>query len=80
MMIISEAANLFYHKKDKIMAQYSEKAQALIKETMHRWKEGTLKSSNGDVVKDRQQALAISISEAREKGYKVSDDYEQKKA
>ncbi len=58
------------------MAQYSKKAQALIEETMHRWRAAKLKDSNGTVVEDRKQALAIAISEAREKGYKVPDDYE----
>jgi hypothetical protein len=38
---------------------------------MHEFKEGKLKSSNGDKVTDRKQAVAIGISEAKEKGLKV---------
>lgn len=38
---------------------------------MKRMKEGKLRSSSGDKVTDRDQALAIALSEAREKGYKV---------
>ena len=58
------------------MAKYSDKAQAHIEKTMHLWKEGKLKGSDGKPVKDQEQALAIAISEAREKGYKVSDEDE----
>jgi hypothetical protein len=38
---------------------------------MKEFKEGKLKSSSGDKVKDRKQAIAIGISEAREAGLKV---------
>jgi hypothetical protein len=53
------------------MAKYSKKAQDKIGEVMHEFKEGTLKSSTGAVVKNRKQAVAIGISEAEEAGYKV---------
>lgn len=53
------------------MAKYSEKTQELVEKTMKRMKEGKLKSSSGDKVTDRDQAIAIALSEAREKGYKV---------
>lgn len=53
------------------MAKYSEKAQELIEKRLHDMKEGKLKSSSGDKVTDRDQAIAIALSEAREKGYKV---------
>jgi hypothetical protein len=33
---------------------------------MHVFKEGKLKSSSGDRVKDRKQAIAIDISEVKE--------------
>jgi hypothetical protein len=59
------------------MAKYSKKAQAFIEEMMHKWKAGELKSSNGEPVESQQQALAIAISEAREKGYKVPDKEEE---
>ena len=38
---------------------------------MHRKKKGTLKSGSGRTVKSRKQAIAIGLSEAREKGAKV---------
>ena len=53
------------------MAKYSKKAQDKIGEVMHEFKEGTLKSSSGAVVKNRKQAVAIGISEADDAGYKV---------
>lgn len=58
------------------MAKYSDKAQAHIEKTMHLWKEGKLKGRDGKPVEDQEQALAIAISEAREKGYKVPDEDE----
>ena len=51
--------------------KYSEKAQEKIGEVMHEFKEGKLKSSSGDKVTDRKQAIAIGISEAKETGLKV---------
>jgi hypothetical protein len=38
---------------------------------MKRMKRGDLKSGSGDEVTDQKQAVAIGISEARKKGYKV---------
>ena len=38
---------------------------------MRRKKKGTLRSSSGAKVKSRKQAIAIGLSEAREKGGKV---------
>lgn len=38
---------------------------------MRRKKKGTLKSGSGRKVKSRKQAIAIGLSEAREKGAKV---------
>jgi len=38
---------------------------------MEEFKEGKLKSSSGEKVKNRKQAVAIGISEAREAGLKV---------
>ncbi len=38
---------------------------------MRRKKKGTLKSGSGRTVKSRKQAIAIGLSEAREKGAKV---------
>jgi PHP family Zn ribbon phosphoesterase len=56
------------------MAKYSKKAQEKIAEVMHEFKHGKLKSGKGGeggVVKSREQAIAIGISEAREAGLKV---------
>jgi hypothetical protein len=38
---------------------------------MRRRKKGTLKSSSGRKVRSRKQAIAIALSEARQKGAKV---------
>lgn len=38
---------------------------------MHEFSEGKLKSSSGDKVTNRKQAIAIGISEAKENGLKV---------
>lgn len=53
------------------MAKYSKKAQDKIGEVMREFKEGKLKSSSGKKVTDRDQAIAIGISEAEQAGYKV---------
>lgn len=53
------------------MAKYSKKAQDKIGNVMKEYKEGKLKSSSGDKVTSKKQAVAIGISEAREKGLKV---------
>ena len=56
------------------MAKYSKKAQDKIEEVMHEFKHGELKSGKGGkggIVKSREQAIAIGISEAREAGLKV---------
>ena len=38
---------------------------------MHKYKRGQLKSGSGQKVKNPRQAVAIGLSEAREKGAKV---------
>jgi hypothetical protein len=53
------------------MAKYSEKAQDKVEKTMHEFKKGDLKSSSGDKVKSRKQAVAIGLSKARKAGAKV---------
>jgi len=56
------------------MAKYSKKAQEKIEKVMHEFKHGELKSGKGGkggIVKSREQAIAIGISEAREAGLKV---------
>jgi uncharacterized protein DUF6496 len=53
------------------MAKYGKAAAKRVKSAMHRKKKGTLRSSSGAKVKSRKQAIAIGLSEAREKGGKV---------
>ena len=53
------------------MAKYGKAAGKRVKSAMHRKKKGTLKSGSGRKVKSRKQAIAIGLSEAREKGAKV---------
>ena len=53
------------------MAKYGKSASKNVKSAMSRRKKGTLKSGSGRTVKSRKQAIAIGLSEAREKGAKV---------
>ena len=50
------------------MAKYGRKASKTVESAMRRRKKGTLKSGSGGKVKSRKQAIAIGLSEAREKG------------
>lgn len=55
-----------------MVRRYSKKAAKTVKTAMSRRKRGTLKSGrSGKTVKSRKQAIAIGLSEAREKGKKV---------
>jgi hypothetical protein len=51
--------------------RYSKKASSTVESVMRRRKRGTLKSGSGRKVTSRKQAIAIGLSEAREKGAKV---------
>ena len=56
------------------MAKYGKGAQKKVEEVMHEYKRGKLKSGRGGKggkVKSRKQAIAIGLSEARERGAKV---------
>lgn len=53
------------------MAKYGKSAQKNVKSAMRRRKKGTLRSGSGGKVKSRKQAIAIGLSEARQKGGKV---------
>jgi hypothetical protein len=54
------------------MARYGKKAAETVKEAMEKYKKGELKSGkSGKKVKSRAQAIAIGLSEARQKGAKV---------
>jgi len=61
----------FWRKSRGHMAKYGKAAQKRVKSAMHRKKKGTLKSSSGQRVTSRKQAIAIGLSEARAKGAKV---------
>lgn len=52
--------------------KYSPMAQETVRKAMEKFKEGKLKSGkSGQKVKNPKQAVAIGLSEAREKGYKA---------
>lgn len=52
--------------------KYGHKSQEEVKEAMHEYKHGELKSGkSGKKVKSRKQAIAIGLSKARKKGAKV---------
>ena len=53
------------------MAKYGRGASKTVESAMRRKKKGTLKSGSGRKVTSRKQAIAIGLSEAREKGGKV---------
>lgn len=54
------------------MGKYGKKAKETIEETMEKFKKGELKSGkSGKKVTNPKQAVAIGISEAREKHEKV---------
>lgn len=56
------------------MAKYGKKAQDTVEEAMHKFKRGELKSGgSGKKVTNPKQAIAIGLSEAREKGAKVPE-------
>ena len=54
------------------MNRYGPKATKKIGKVMHEWKKGELKSGgSGRMIKSREQAIAVGISEARRAGAKV---------
>ena len=55
--------------KDFNMTKESPESQKIVEEAMHEYKCGKLKSGgNGKVVKNKKQAIAIALSEARKSG------------
>ena len=63
------------------MAKYSKASQQKVKKVMDEMKEGKLKSGqSGKKVTNRKQAIAIGLSEARKKGYKVPSPGKKKAA
>jgi hypothetical protein len=56
------------------MNKYGPKAQKTVEDALHKFKEGKLRSGkSGKKVASRDQAVAIGLSEAREKGYKAPE-------
>lgn len=53
------------------MVKYGKKAQASVERAMHEYRRGILRSGRGGRIKSREQAVAIGLSEAREKGAKA---------
>jgi hypothetical protein len=53
------------------VAKYGKGASKSVESAVRRQKHGTLKSGSGGRVRNRKQAIAIGLSEAREKGAKV---------
>ena len=54
------------------MTKESPKFQKTVEEAMHKYKRGQLKSGiSGITVKSRKQAIAIGLSEARQKEHKA---------
>jgi hypothetical protein len=51
--------------------QYGKAASKRVESAMRRRNRGTLRSSSGAKVTSRKQAIAIGLSEARDKGAKV---------
>lgn len=65
------------------MARYGKKSQESVERAMHRMKRGQLKSGKdgkGGTVTSPAQAIAIGLSEAREKGAKVPSEWSSKKS
>jgi hypothetical protein len=51
--------------------KYGKKASKKVEQAMHEYKRGKLRSSSGQKVKSRKQAVAIGLSQARRAGDKV---------
>ena len=55
------------------MARYGKKAATKVERAMHEMNQGKLRSSSGQKVTSRKQAIAIGLSEARASGGKVPE-------
>ena len=58
-------------EEERNMARYSRGASKAVKSAMRGRKKGSLRSGSGNRVTSRKQAIAIGLSEAREKGARV---------
>jgi hypothetical protein len=61
------------------MARYGKKAAKKVERAMHEMKRGKLRSSSGQKVTSRKQAIAIGLSEARAAGGKVPEKKSSKR-
>jgi hypothetical protein len=59
-------------KKSASRKKTSAKGEAKVGKVMHEYKHGQLKSGGRAKVKNRKQAVAIALSEARKSGAKVA--------
>jgi hypothetical protein len=66
--------------ENRMARKYSKSASKDVEREMHKFKRGKLKSGSGRKVKSRKQAIAIGLSEAREKGKKVPKKKSRKKS
>jgi hypothetical protein len=62
------------------MAKYGKSASKNVESAMRRRKKGTLRSGSGRKVTSRKQAIAIGLSEARDKGAKVPSSPSRKRS
>lgn len=53
--------------------EYGAEASQYVESAVRRYKEGTLRTSGGEKVTSRDQAVAIGLSEAREQGIQVPE-------
>lgn len=70
-MLVISGDIILNEKINNPMAKYGKKSQESVKEAMDKMKKGKLKTGTGKKVKNKKQAIAIGLSEAREKGAKV---------
>lgn len=52
------------HYTDILKGQETEEQKKKVKKVMDEWKSGSLKSSSGQKITDRKQAIAVALSEA----------------
>jgi hypothetical protein len=65
---------LYCHRRSTMARKYSKGASKSVESAMRNLKKGTLKrgkGGRGGAVKNRKQAIAIGLSEARKQGKKV---------
>jgi hypothetical protein len=58
-------------RRKAMVREYSKSASKDVEREVKKYKKGKLKTGTGKKVKNRKQAIAIGLSEARKKGKKV---------